>query len=116
MILAGMEEQAFTTAEGIFTAGWSEEGFGYAFQTPEGWTMDGHFRSLVYMRPLAIWGMQSALSGPKVTLDAPGVNVMDRIPLPPLSSRTSFNDRKSGHKCFSTPLGRGILVFPKNVP
>lgn len=28
MILSGMEEQAFTTAEGIFTAGWSEEGYG----------------------------------------------------------------------------------------
>lgn len=28
MILAGMEEQGFTTAEGIFLAGWSEEGFG----------------------------------------------------------------------------------------
>lgn len=28
MILSGMEEQGFTTAEGIFTAGWSEEGFG----------------------------------------------------------------------------------------
>lgn len=68
--------------------------------------MDGHFRSLVYMRPLSIWGMQSALSGPKVILDAPGVNVMDRIQLPPLSSRTSFNDRKKGHKvkCFSNPV------------
>ncbi|XP_073102856.1 uncharacterized protein [Elaeis guineensis] len=28
MLLAGMEHQAFTTAQGIFTAGWSEEGFG----------------------------------------------------------------------------------------
>lgn len=28
MILAGMEEEAFKTAEGIFLAGWSEEGFG----------------------------------------------------------------------------------------
>ena len=28
MILAGMEEEAFTTAEGIFIAGWSEEGYG----------------------------------------------------------------------------------------
>lgn len=28
MLLAGMEHQAFTTAEGIFIAGWSEEGFG----------------------------------------------------------------------------------------
>lgn len=28
MLLAGMEEEAFTTAEGIFIAGWSEEGYG----------------------------------------------------------------------------------------
>lgn len=28
MILAGMEEEAFKTAQGIFTAGWSEEGYG----------------------------------------------------------------------------------------
>lgn len=28
MIHAGMEEQGFATAEGIFTAGWSEDGFG----------------------------------------------------------------------------------------
>ncbi|KAI3798173.1 hypothetical protein L1987_33442 [Smallanthus sonchifolius] len=105
MIHAGMEEEAFTTAEGIFTAGWSEEGFGYAFQTPEGWTMDGSYRSLVYMRPLAIWGMQRALEEPKAVLDASSVNIMDRINTP-LSSRTSFSDRrvkKKVHKakCFS---------------
>lgn len=29
MILAGVVDQAFVTAEGIFRAGWSEEGFGY---------------------------------------------------------------------------------------
>lgn len=81
MIHAGMEEQAFATAEGIFTAGWSEEGFGYWFQTPEGWTIDGHFRSLIYMRPLAIWGMQWALSLPKTILDAPKISIMDRIHL-----------------------------------
>ncbi|GKV35255.1 hypothetical protein SLEP1_g43555 [Rubroshorea leprosula] len=28
MILAGKEEQGFTTAEGIFIAGWSEESYG----------------------------------------------------------------------------------------
>lgn len=28
MLLAGMKDQAFATAEGIFTAGWSEEGYG----------------------------------------------------------------------------------------
>ncbi|KAL3828367.1 hypothetical protein ACJIZ3_017169 [Penstemon smallii] len=78
MIHAGMEEQAFTTAEGIFIAGWSEEGYGYSFQTPEGWTTGGHFRSLIYMRPLSIWGMQWALSGSKTTLEAPKINIMDR--------------------------------------
>ncbi|XP_031097658.1 non-lysosomal glucosylceramidase [Ipomoea triloba] len=83
MIHAGMEEQAFTTAEGIFIAGWSEEGFGYSFQTPEGWTMDGHFRSLVYMRPLSIWGMQWALSMPKAIVEAPRINIMDRIQVSP---------------------------------
>ncbi|KAG0457340.1 hypothetical protein HPP92_022497 [Vanilla planifolia] len=87
MILSGMEEQAFTTAEGIFTAGWSEEGYGYWFQTPEGWTIDGHYRSLVYMRPLAIWAMQWALSPPKAILDAPKVNVMERIYISPLTLR-----------------------------
>ncbi|KAJ4955498.1 hypothetical protein NE237_012281 [Protea cynaroides] len=79
MILAGMEEQAFATAEGIFTAGWSEQGYGYWFQTPEGWATDGHYRSLLYMRPLAIWGMQWALSLPKAILEVPKINLMDRI-------------------------------------
>lgn len=34
----------------------------YAFQTPEGWNFEGHYRSLGYMRPLAIWAMQWALT------------------------------------------------------
>ncbi|KAL0742753.1 hypothetical protein Bca4012_084266 [Brassica carinata] len=102
MILSGMEEQGFTTAEGIFTAGWSEEGFGYWFQTPEGWTMDGHYRSLIYMRPLAIWGMQWALSLPKAILDAPKINMMDRVHMSPRSRRFSHNSRVVTHKakCF----------------
>ncbi|KAJ3682368.1 hypothetical protein LUZ60_014941 [Juncus effusus] len=79
MIHHGMEYQGFTTAEGIFLAGWSEEGFGYWFQTPEAWTVDGHYRSLIYMRPLAIWAMQWALSPSKTILDAPKLNIMDRI-------------------------------------
>lgn len=108
MILSGMEEQAFTTAEGIFTAGWSEEGYGYWFQTPEGWTTDGHYRSLVYMRPLAIWAMQWALSPPKAIVEAPKVNVMERIYISPLTMR-SINEngvRKIAHKggCFSNTV------------
>ncbi|KDP39388.1 hypothetical protein JCGZ_01145 [Jatropha curcas] len=91
MILAGMEDEAFTTAEGIFLAGWSEEGYGYWFQTPEGWTIDGHFRSLIYMRPLAIWSMQWALSLPKAILEAPKINIMDRLLLSP-STRFSLHE------------------------
>ncbi|KAI3915625.1 hypothetical protein MKX01_015450 [Papaver californicum] len=107
MILSGMEEQAFTTAEGIFTSGWSEEGFGYWFQTPEGWTVDGHYRSLIYMRPLAIWSMQWALSLPKAILEAPKINMMDRMYA---SFRASHNDtgivRKvvNKTKCFSNSV------------
>ncbi|KAJ7942511.1 Non-lysosomal glucosylceramidase [Quillaja saponaria] len=89
MILAGMEEQAFATAEGIFIAGWSEEGFGYWFQTPEAWTIDGHFRSLMYMRPLSIWSMQYALSMPKAILDAPSINIMDRIHVSAINGKPS---------------------------
>ncbi|KAL6184949.1 hypothetical protein ACLB2K_041084 [Fragaria x ananassa] len=92
MILAGKEKEAFTTAEGIFIAGWSEEDYGYGFQTPEGWTMDGHFRSLIYMRPLSIWSMQWALSMPKAILEAPKANIMDRIHISSLSSRSSHSE------------------------
>ncbi|XWS09124.1 hypothetical protein CRYUN_Cryun40dG0059100 [Craigia yunnanensis] len=105
MILAGMEEEAFTTAEGIFIAGWSEEGFGYWFQTPEGWTIDGHYRSLIYMRPLAIWSMQWALSIPKAILEAPKINMMDRILISPATFSLSLTEtgvRKIANKakCF----------------
>ncbi|EEF44252.1 conserved hypothetical protein [Ricinus communis] len=108
MILAGMEDKAFAAAEGIFLAGWSEDGYGYWFQTPEGWTTDGHFRSLIYMRPLAIWGMQWALSLPKAILEAPKINIMDRLLLSP-STRFSLHDsgvRKiaTKAKCFGNSV------------
>ncbi|XP_040373854.1 non-lysosomal glucosylceramidase isoform X4 [Rosa chinensis] len=109
MILAGKEKEAFTTAEGIFTAGWSEEGYGYAFQTPEGWTMDGHFRSLIYMRPLSIWSMQRALSMPKAILEAPKANIMDRIHISSVSSRSSHSETgvkkiATKAKCFNNSV------------
>ncbi|KAG9151113.1 hypothetical protein Leryth_002690 [Lithospermum erythrorhizon] len=110
MIHAGMEQQAFTTAQGIFTAGWSEEGFGYSFQTPEAWATDGHFRSLLYMRPLAIWGMQRALSMPKASLEAPKLNFMDRIHISSHhgtpNSRGETGVRKIAGKagCFGNPV------------
>ncbi|KAI4338294.1 hypothetical protein L6164_016636 [Bauhinia variegata] len=109
MILAGMEEEAFTTAEGIFIAGWSEEGYGYWFQTPEGWTLNGHYRSLIYMRPLAIWGMQYALNRPKAILEAPKINFMDKIHLSPVNGGFPHNEtgvRKVANKakCYGTSV------------
>ncbi|KAL6964485.1 glucosylceramidase [Sarracenia purpurea var. burkii] len=65
MIHEDMVEIAFQTAGGVYEAAWSEEGLGYSFQTPEGWNTDDQYRSLGYMRPLAIWAMQWALSCPK---------------------------------------------------
>ncbi|XP_031129456.1 non-lysosomal glucosylceramidase isoform X2 [Ipomoea triloba] len=65
MIHEDMVDLAFKTASGVYETVWSEKGFGYAFQTPEGWTTEGRYRSLAYMRPLAIWAMQWALTQPK---------------------------------------------------
>ncbi|KAF5727076.1 hypothetical protein HS088_TW22G00763 [Tripterygium wilfordii] len=62
MIQEGMMDMGFQTASGIYEAAWSKEGLGYSFQTPEGWNIDDEYRSLCYMRPLAIWSMQWALS------------------------------------------------------
>lgn len=66
MIQEGMVEMGFKTAQGIYEAAWSQEGLGYSFQTPEAWNNDDQYRSLCYMRPLAIWAMQWALSPPKL--------------------------------------------------
>ncbi|XP_073013402.1 uncharacterized protein [Typha latifolia] len=66
MIQEGMVEQGFKTAEGSYKAAWSPEGLGYSFQTPEAWNNDDEYRSLCYMRPLAIWAMQWALSQTKL--------------------------------------------------
>ncbi|GLT77209.1 hypothetical protein SLA2020_488170 [Shorea laevis] len=71
MIHEDMVDMAFNTASGIFEAAWSEGGLGYSFQTPEGWNTNDQYRSLCYMRPLAIWAMQWALSRPKVSNQEP---------------------------------------------
>ncbi|MED6220792.1 hypothetical protein PIB30_048261 [Stylosanthes scabra] len=65
MIQEDMIDMAFQTASGVYEAAWSKDGLGYAFQTPEGWDTNDRYRSLCYMRPLAIWAMQWALSRPK---------------------------------------------------
>lgn len=76
----------------------------YWFQTPEGWTTDGHYRSLVYMRPLAIWAIQYAVSPPKAILEAPKVNLMDRIHISPhmvrAISEISIRKVAPDNRCF----------------
>lgn len=62
MIHEGLIDMAFKTAGGVHEVAWAKEGFGYSFQTPEGWSVEGKYRSLGYMRPLAIWAMQWALT------------------------------------------------------
>ncbi|XP_021903625.1 non-lysosomal glucosylceramidase [Carica papaya] len=68
MIQEEMVEMGLNTAKGVYEAAWSEEGLGYSFQTPEGWNTDDQYRSLCYMRPLAIWAMQWALTKPKLSV------------------------------------------------
>lgn len=66
MIQEDMIDTAFKTAAGNYEAAWSEKGLGYSFQTPEAWNSDDEYRSLAYMRPLAIWAMQWALTRPNL--------------------------------------------------
>jgi len=47
---------AINTMRGIAESGWDR--FGYHFATPEAYEGNGNYRSLGYMRPLAIWAMQ----------------------------------------------------------
>ncbi|KAJ6704603.1 BILE ACID BETA-GLUCOSIDASE-RELATED [Salix viminalis] len=88
MIQEGLTDMAFHTASGVMETVWAEHGLGqprfetqvvaqtsthetlklqlYSFQTPEGWNTTDQYRSLCYMRPLAIWAMQWALSTPNL--------------------------------------------------
>lgn len=59
MIQEGMLDEAFQTAWGAYHTCW--EWYGLAFQIPEAYMTDRHYRSLGYMRPLCIWAMQWAL-------------------------------------------------------
>ncbi|KMT07918.1 hypothetical protein BVRB_6g145220 isoform A [Beta vulgaris subsp. vulgaris] len=65
MIQEGLLDMGLQTAYGVFAAVWSQKGLGYSFQTPEAWNTNDQYRSLCYMRPLAIWAIQWALSRPK---------------------------------------------------
>jgi len=65
MLQSGLDTEAFVTAGGIWQACWRDLGFWY--QTPEAFDVHGRFRSLAYMRPLAIWAMQYEIDQRKNT-------------------------------------------------
>jgi len=66
------------TARGIHDAGW--ERFGYHFATPEAWEQTGNYRSLGYMRPLAVWAIQYALEHGKQSSGKQKKDSMDIVP------------------------------------
>jgi len=63
LIHKGMLKEGFQTASGIYQKCWNQ--YGMAYQTPEAFKKNKTFRSLGYMRPLSIWGMQYALENLK---------------------------------------------------
>jgi non-lysosomal glucosylceramidase len=65
LLHSGRREEAWKTAEGVYRTAW--ETGGMWFRTPEGWTDQRgrwEFRASMYMRPLAVWAIQAALTGP----------------------------------------------------
>ncbi|KAL8139738.1 hypothetical protein V2J09_005759 [Rumex salicifolius] len=77
MIQEGLLDMAFQTALGVYETAWSHKGLGYSFQTPEGWNTNDQYRSLCYMRPLAIWAMQWALTKPTSSVPEPKQEVTE---------------------------------------
>ncbi|KAL7061714.1 hypothetical protein AAHC03_0261 [Spirometra sp. Aus1] len=59
LLLEGMRKEGFELAGACFEHVYNQ--MGLHFQTPEAFTRDTTFRSLGYMRPLAIWSIQQAL-------------------------------------------------------
>jgi non-lysosomal glucosylceramidase len=60
MLYRGLDEQGWNTAYGIYKHVY--ETGGLWFRTPEAWDPSGDFRAEMYMRPLAIWAMETALN------------------------------------------------------
>jgi non-lysosomal glucosylceramidase len=56
----GMTDEAWQTARGVDA---TIEARGYRFRTPEAWDDAGNFRASMYLRPLAIWAIEHALTG-----------------------------------------------------
>jgi non-lysosomal glucosylceramidase len=60
MLYRGLDEQGWNTAYGIYKHVY--ETGGLWFRTPEAWEPSGNFRASMYMRPLSIWAIETALN------------------------------------------------------
>ena len=74
MVAEGLQQEAFSTAKGIYDVVYEKKG--YWFRTPEAWGTTGMYRASMYMRPGAIWSMEmmtnkEASSGALSTASAP---------------------------------------------
>ncbi|BFY98894.1 hypothetical protein BsWGS_01934 [Bradybaena similaris] len=78
MIQEGLLEEGFRTAYGTYHICW--EILGLHFQTPEAYTLNRGYRSLAYMRPLAIWAIQWALEKFHPDLLAPASESQEDLP------------------------------------
>ncbi|KAF2076803.1 hypothetical protein CYY_001880 [Polysphondylium violaceum] len=59
MLLHRMDKEAWDLVEGIVNSSYQKWGFQY--QTPEAWDLNGQYRAAAYMRPLSIWSIQWAI-------------------------------------------------------
>jgi non-lysosomal glucosylceramidase len=64
MAAEGLLEEGLRTAEGVYRTVYETIGLG--FETPEAIYEKKKYRSLGYMRPLALWGLHIALKGRRV--------------------------------------------------
>jgi non-lysosomal glucosylceramidase len=60
LLRRGLVEEAWATAWGVYNVTYNR---GLWFRTPEAWLENGEYRASIYMRPLAIWAIEAALTG-----------------------------------------------------
>jgi non-lysosomal glucosylceramidase len=57
MLSDGLKDEGYRTAWGVYHVTYETKG--YWFRTPEAYEVDGNFRASMYMRPAAIWAMET---------------------------------------------------------
>ncbi|CAL8080164.1 unnamed protein product [Calicophoron daubneyi] len=94
MVADDMIEEGLSLAGACYNTVYNR--FGLQYQTPEAYTLDGRFRSLGYMRPLAIWSIQQALEMKQAYKFA--VACGDSVPASPLPGHvTPVTDTLTTH-------------------